>query len=463
MDRADPMSPVPPGPSASEPAAPGPTVPGWTRAATKLLVVGFLIREAFSFWTGHPYDFEVWIRTGHAVASGQNPYALWPPIPGVSISYYNQSLPSAAYPPFFPLLLGGLYRLWEAVGGGNRFVLYFLLKQPQIAGDAAVAFLLHRVTARWTGRASTAMAALGFWSLFPYAILLSAVWGQFDSLVVALVLLVCLAASGFERNVLYGLGIFVKWITAIFLPLEAFAARGGRRAYVLVAAAVPLLATLAVFAAFGWGFTNVVAATVSQSRGGGGGMSWVGIVTSFLLNPTLSRVPYLDLALSYVWVPAVLAAGWVGARWFRTGEPEGILRALLLVTTVFLLTRWGLYEQYLLYLFALLAVDLFVFHPGRKELARLVTILAWVFLLFNNDFLIRFLSPLSPAVTTFTQSLDRNPVFGTVRGYALLVLCALVTVTLVQVAWTFLHDDPAPVPWLYFRKAPASRPDPGGA
>jgi hypothetical protein len=27
----------------------------------QILVVGLVIREALSFWTGHPYDFEVWL------------------------------------------------------------------------------------------------------------------------------------------------------------------------------------------------------------------------------------------------------------------------------------------------------------------------------------------------------------------------------------------------------------------
>jgi len=440
-----------------EAAGTGP-VPAWTSTATKILVLGVLLREAFSFWTGHPYDFEVWIRTGHAVALGQNPYAFWPPVPGVSIAFYNQTLPSAAYLPFFPLLLGGLYRLWMTVGFGNRFVLYFLLKQPPIAGDALVAYLLHRVVARWSGRAAAARTALTFWSLFPYAIVISAIWGQFDSLVVALVLLTLLVTAPLERQLLYGLGIFVKWITVVFLPLEAFAARGLRRGYFVVGVAVPVLATVAVFWAFHWGFTNVAAASVSESHGGGGGMSWVGILTSFLVNPTLQRVPYLDLALSYVWVPAVVLAGWFAAPWFRGGTSEGVLRAVLLVTTVFLLTRWGLYEQYLLYLFALCAVDILVFHPGRLAIARLLTVLASVYLLFNNDFGIRFLAPLSPSVTAFTDGLDANPLFGVIRAYALLVLCTLVTVTLVQIVRMYGRDEATPIPWIYLRFRRASPP-----
>lgn len=434
--------------------------PGWAplpAAAWKVLVAGLLLREGFSFWTGHPYDFEIWIRTGHAVAQGFNPYAYWPPIPGVSIAYLNIDLPSAAYLPFWPLLTGGLYRFWECVGGGNRFVLYFLLKQPPIVGDVVVAYLLYQVVMRWTGQAPTATSALAFWSFFPYAIIISAIWGQFDSIVVALVLMVFLVRGPLARNVLYGGGIFVKWITAIYLPLEAFAERGWRRGYILLALVIPAALTVAVFLGLGWGFGNVIAASTSQTRGGGGGMNWVGILTSGPVNPALSSITGLDPALSYLWVPAILVAGWAAARWFSPDHPAGALRAMALVTTVFLLFRWGLYEQYMVYLFALVLLDVLVFHPGRRRLFQWVYSLSLVYLLVNNDLGIRFLAPLGPGFTNFTGALDASPIYGGVRVWVLIALCVLMTVTLVRLVFTYYRDDPAPTPWWRLRapSAPA--------
>ena len=168
-------------------------------------MIGLLVREAFSFWTGNPYDVEVWIRTGHAVANGMNPYvSFWEPVPGVSFAFLNSTLPSAAYLPFWPALLGELYRLWEIMGGGNRFVLYFLIKQPSILGDFLTAALLYALVLRWTGQRNAALGALTFWSFFPYAIIISAIWGQFDSLVVAVILAALLYREPVERNLLYG-------------------------------------------------------------------------------------------------------------------------------------------------------------------------------------------------------------------------------------------------------------------
>ncbi|HTT34769.1 MAG TPA: hypothetical protein VMH78_02730 [Thermoplasmata archaeon] len=423
---------------------------GLPAAAWRAVVLGLLIREGFSFWTGHPYDFEVWIRTGHAVAAGTNPYAFWPSIPGVSISYIGVPLPSAAYLPFWPLVTGGLYRLWEAVGGGNRFVLYFLLKQPPILGDTATALLLYRAVVAWRGDAATALRAVRGWSFFPYAILIGAVWGQFDSLVVASIVAGLLARRSWGRVASHGWGIFVKWVTAIFLPLEAFAARGLRRAEFLLGLAIPAVATVAVFVVFGWGFTNVVAASTSQSRGGGGGMNWVGVLTSPPINPFLAAHPAVGFALSYLWVPAVLLAGWLGARWMATGRPEAVLRAMILVTLAFLLFRWGLYEQYMLYLFVLLWLDILLFHPDRGSLWRWTNAVAWAYLLINNDLAIRFLSPLSPSVTAFTDTLDASPAYGTVRVYAGIAVAILMTVLLARLVLVYLRDERSADPWWRF-------------
>lgn len=435
------------------------------RPATTLLLAGLAVRELLCAWTGHPYDFEVWIRTGHAVAQGLNPYAFWPPVPGLSFGYRSSEIASAAYLPLWPLATGGLFRVWEAVGGGDRFVLYFLLKQPPIAGDLATAYLLYRLAGRWSGSAATARRVLAFWCLFPYTIAVTAVWGQFDALVVPAVLGLFWARGPLARNLLYGVGILAKWISAIFLPLELFAERGGRRMGVVVALAVPVAATFGTFAAFGWGLPHLLAASVSQSHGGGGGMSWVALVSVPPLGPVVDRLPAIPRALSYLWVPAVFAAGYWAAPRYASGRPGAVLQALLVVTTVFLLFRWGLYEQYLLYLFPLALLDVAVFHPGRRPLFLGTIVIASVFLVINNDLGLRFLAPLVPSLSATTVALDSSPVYGPIRAYLLLGLAVVVTATLVQLLRAYVRDEPAPLPWWRWiptglRPAPDVRPGP---
>jgi hypothetical protein len=415
-----------------------------------VLLSGLALREVLSFWTGHPYDLEVWIRTGSEVAHGSNPYtSFWPSVPGASFAYLQQSLPSAAYLPFWPVLLGELYRTWLAFGGGDRFVLYFLLKQPGIAADVVSAYLLYRLAGRWGASPDRAKALLAFWSFFPYAVVITAIWGQFDSIMVALVLALLFARGALERNLVYGLGIFVKWLTVIFLPFEVLRERGFRRLGLLVALALPAALTLVAFLLEGWSFTGISATAVSQTHGGGLGMNYAFLLSLSPVPAVLSTVPYFYTAVAYLWAPGVVVAGAIARRWVATQGPAAELRAVLLVVTVFLLLRWGLYEQYLLYLFALLALDVAVFHPDRRGFLLFVNVLASTDLLVNNDLGIRFLSPLNGQVQPFTATIDASGTWGVARTWALAALAAIVTLTLVQLVRSLLRNEPSPRPWLY--------------
>jgi len=417
-------------------------------AAWKILLLGFLIREGFSFWTGHPYDLDSWIRTGYAVAHGTNPYlAFWPAVPGVSVGFLNQTLPSASYLPFWPAMLGGLYRTWEAVGGGDRFVLYWLIKQPPIIADILTAYLLFQLVRRWTGSVTSAVVALTYWSLFPYAILITGVWGQFDSLVVAVLLAILYVRGLPSRNLLIGLGIFVKWLTAIFLPLEVFRERGLRRLGFLLALALPFVLTLAVFVGLGWSFEGIQATAGSQTHGGGGGMNYAFALSFGPLPAILFAVPWFYLVVVYLWVPGVVLGGWLAARWLRSTDPRTELRAMMFVTSLFLLLRWGLYEQYMLYIFSLLVLDIVAFHPDRRAFFRLTYVLASAYLTANNTLGIWFLSPLNSGFETYVAGVDSAPVTGPIRAYSLLVLSLLMTVTLIQLVYLLFRDEARPRLW----------------
>ncbi len=421
----------------------------WPRAAT-FLVIGLLIREAFSFWTGHPYDFEVWIRTGYVVAHGTNPYiAFWPAAPGGSIDSFTGTLPSAAYLPFWPLVTGGSYQLYLAVGGGDRFVYYFFLKQVPIFADVATAFLLYRLVQNWTGDYTLATRALAFWCLFPYAIVITAVWGQFDSVEVLCLLAILLVAGTPRRNLAYGIGILVKWVTVIYLPFEFFRERGLRRLWILLGLAVPAALTVVVFLALRWPFTGIEATTTSEAGGGGGAMNYARLFELAPIYNAAVRVPGLLTLLPYLFVPVVFAVGWVMAKRVRTaGGPRAELTCLLAIMGAFLLTRWGLNEQYFLYLFAPMALDIYVFHPGRRDLYTYIGTLASAFLIVNNTFGIWFLTPLNVGYDTWAINFNRHALSSPIREYTLDGLAILITLSLVQLVWALLQDQPHPRPWL---------------
>jgi hypothetical protein len=417
-------------------------------ALAALLLAGLLVREAFSFWTGQPYDFEVWIRTGYVVGHGTDPYpSFWPPVPGLSIAYESRDLTPAAYLPFWSLYTGGAYRAFLAVGGGNRFVYYFLLKQGPIVADVVTAGLLYRLVLRGGGERSLALQAAAFWSFFPYAILISAVWGQFDSIAVVLVLVSLVSVDPARKNLVYGLGIFVKWVTAMFLPFEVLRRRGWDRLWVGVAVLVPIALTGSVFLVLGWGLGGVGGLATSESGGIGGGMNWARLVSPFGPAASVGNLPMATTLFEVLWIPGVVVAGWFAAKPPDGQNLGGEVDAVVGIVTVFLLLRWGLNEQYLLYLFAPLLVDVMVFHRDRVELFVSMVGLALAFLIINNTLLVPFLSPLGPQYQSWAYAANNAPFWDPLRLWSLDVLAVLVTITLAQLAYVVLARSERTTPW----------------
>ncbi len=431
-----------------------------------VLLVGLLVREAFSFWTGQPYDFEVWIRTGYVVGHGTDPYSsFWPPVPGLSIAYFNRNLTAAAYLPFWSLYTGGAYQTYVAIGGGNRFVYYFLLKQGPILADVATAGLLYQIVYRGSSDRGLALRAAAFWSIFPYAILISAVWGQFDSIAVVVVLASLLVVEPSRKNLSYGLGIFVKWVTAMFLPFEIFRRRGRDRLWVVVALLVPLILSGLVFWALRWNLTGVGGLVASESGGIGGGMNWARLVSPFGPAAFVGPLPFATTLFEVLWIPGVVAAGWFAAKHVEGRALGGEVDAIVGIVTVFLLLRWGLNEQYMLYLFAPLLVDVMVFHRERAELFATLTGLALGFLLINNTLLMPFLSPLGPQYQAWAYTANNAPFWDPLRLWSLDLLAVLVTITLAQLAYVVLARSDRTAPWfvqlgryLFGRTTPGASP-----
>jgi hypothetical protein len=439
------------------PSAPAPDHPiaerrHWLtpRPLAVVLLLGLLIRESLSFWTGHPYDFEIWIRTGYVVSHGTDPYsAFWPPVPGLSIAYFHRNLTAAAYLPFWSLYTAASYQGYLAFGGGNRFVYYFLLKQAPIAADVLTAYLLYRIVERATGNRTRALSAAAFWSFFPYAILIAAVWGQFDPIAVAIILASVLTVDAPRKNLLYGLGILVKWVTAMFLPLEVFRRSGTARWWVALAILVPAVLTGIVFLSFHWGFAGLGGITGGEVGGIGGGMNWARLVSPY--GPLALTGPYtlVDFGLAVLWVPGVIGAGWLLARGLAAADLGGEVNAVVGIVAVFLLLRWGLNEQYMLYLFAPLLVDVLVYHRERRALFATLSVLCLTFLVINNTLLVPFLSPLGPQYEAWTYAANNAPFWDPLRLWSLDVLAVLITITLAQLALVVLTRKDRATPWLF--------------
>ena len=379
---------------------------GSWRKCNGLLLLGLLIRECFSFWTGHPSDFELWVRLGYAMVHGGDPYGILPAVPGLSFAdvfgYHNTA--TIAYLPFWPILTGLIYLLYSLLGWDNRFFYYFLLKQPIILGDVGLAYLIFSyVRSRKTEK--EALWALSFWLFSPFSIIMSGIWGMFDSIAISFVFLSMMSASQTRKAIWGGLAIFAKSIPIIYAAPVTMKRLSDLWAPLLSITFAVLLSTI-TFVIMRWPLSVATTSVVASAFKGYWSLSaWDALYyLSYLgLLPTLS--PPLYQTLGILWVPALVLFTWIAIRRFGRELDYGLIQAMLVCTLVFLIFKARTAEQYALYLFALAVIDVALWHPERKRLLLVTLVVAMIFLVVNNFLLVRFLSPVYPGFVGFENAM----------------------------------------------------------
>jgi hypothetical protein len=369
------------------------------------LILGILLREVFSFWTGHPFDFELWVRMGYSIVHGQNPYLLSHVAPGLTFAtdFGVGATPTIAYLPFWPLATAFIYVLYADLGIANRFFYYFMLKQPIIFGDVWLGYLIFSFVRAHNPRVSKWAAR--FWLLNPYAIILSGIWGMFDSLAMGFVLVAIRARKETGRTLNSAMAIFVKSIPVIYTVPLVLKTRRGWWALIL-AVMIPGALTLLVLSVFNWSLSVAVQTLVSTMPKGGETMSAWDSLFFLSANNLLPNwvYPYLSL-LGSIWIPAVAISIILAYKRFGVSSTGAVIQSLLLITCVFLIFKAQVNEQYAVYILALGVLDVAVWHPQRKRLLSLMLISALAFLVVNNLLLIRFLQPIYSQATTLEANL----------------------------------------------------------
>ena len=370
-----------------------------------LLVAAILVREAFSFWTGHPFDFEIWVRTGYTVGHGTSPYLPMPYVPGLSFAsdFGGPGLdPLIGYLPFWPVLLGGIYKLYVLIGSPSRFVYYFLLKQPIIACDVLLGYYLYRYVER--RGSNEASFVLKVWLFSPLNIVFSAIWGMWDAIPMLFVVFALMARPGAYRGAWSGLATFAKSIPIIFaIPLSW----GPNKVRNLgLALGIPVVASLAIVWLAGWQVTSFQIAVQSTLARGGSSLSlWetvyylnsIGLISNSVLNSFVST--------GYVWILAVAIATVLAYRWFGFDTERGVIQSMLLLTLTFLLLRGVVNEQYALYFYALALIDVALWSPERRRLVLVGIAAVLMFNATNVLLFIRYVAPIVPQALTIEANL----------------------------------------------------------
>ncbi len=346
---------------------------------------------------------------GYAVVHGVNPYAPLGPVAGLTFAniYSPQDSATVAYLPFWPLVTGLLYLVYMAVGFDNRFAYYFLLKQPIIAGDMFLAYLLYHYISSRTSRQGPSLWAARFWALSPFTLILSGIWGMFDSLSMCFILASIMTSNYMKRSLWTGIGIFTKSLALIY-AIPATIRKTRTWWGLVVAVGLPALATILTLVGMGWSISTFTATLASTVVKGGGSMSaW----DAFYYMNYLRIIPVLptELAdiLGFLWVPAIVVFTALAFRKFGFETEYGLVQSMLVVTLVFLIFKARVTEQYAIYLLVLAVMDVALWNPKRKPLLTATTATALFFLIVNNYFLIRFLSPVYPDYTKIEFGLSQ--------------------------------------------------------
>ena len=378
------------------------------------IVVLFIIQSVLSLWTGQPYDMKVWFQTGVWMNQGANIYA--PP---------NH----IGYPPLWAFWCALAYNVYNFFG--NNIELWrFTVKLPVIFAQFALAFVIGKYVETPFGLRPARQVCwiiLG-WSFFIYV---GAVWGQINALSALLTFLAFYAVTSHKTKagaVLLGLAIALKTYPLITVPAFIafiFRNQGKKEAgrFTILAIAVPLLFTLAVFAIFQWDITYFLrtifySTPVFESdpflQNIGAMNFW-----SFVALQGIDIVPLWPLRL--LWIPLLAACTVFWIRKPKLDEKDFVL-SIISFYLLFMFSYGWISEQTFIDPLPFIFLFILAFQPKRAYLYGLVAIQGFVYIFsVANQSLFIFtplLERLSPRLLADLNSfhLENGPLVHSIRG-----------------------------------------------
>jgi hypothetical protein len=216
-----------------------------------ILTLGVLIRVALMPFTAHPFDVYVWHRLILGIVENPTSVTFFPPmlfytlVPVAFIYEWSSSMLGVSPTP--------LESLPEILNPDPRYGIRYitdlsfniLVKTPFLVADILAALIIFKLIEDLSRDKTKPSWAAAVWFLNPYLILISAVWGMFDSLptlfsIFSLWLLLRrrldLSASTMAVAAAYKLYPAVFLLPTILFALKSglFASRGAALRYILV-------------------------------------------------------------------------------------------------------------------------------------------------------------------------------------------------------------------------------------
>jgi len=326
----------------------------WTWLRTpdrRLLVLSILIQVGLALLAyDNSHDLRIFQATGYLVGTGHSPY-----VPLDLRAVFHREVfhgrYAIGYPPPWPLLLGGIYRLSYALVA-NLHLYAVAIKLPVIAANAGLAYL--GGAALQNLGAAPAVARRAWLALLfnPLLLYVGAVWGQIDAIVALFALAALLLVISGRRDlsaITLALAVCVKppaapMLLAVLLFVGAGAVSRAVR-YAAVFTVGVLVFYVLPFLALGWDATPVRAANAQFSMIGA--MSFTAVAGLWTDALVLEGHWWL---LGLLWIPVLLVAAQL-ARGRARGAP-GLLAVAVALTLVFFLSRTWLAEPNVLVVLA---------------------------------------------------------------------------------------------------------------
>ena len=355
----------------------------WVNKDMGYLLLSILIQLVLGYFFGHAYDIKIFMATGYMVANGRDPYIL-PNLTGVFHNPAFQTMSSIGYPPPWPLILGLIY-LSSYAWTHNLLVYNLAIKLPIIVANICLAYLVSDILKDQGVSKDLSHKAWLFLLLNPFLFYFTTAWGQFDSVVVVLVI-----ASLFllhKRNLIASAILLALAIALKPTPVPIVLAAGlylwgapWKRLVVFFIALVFSLVALIVlpFIIFNWNASPIYHGWNAQFTVSGG----MSLARLYVLFTDTTILPGNWWLLGVLWLPVVfITAAFLQRR--EHGLP-GLLQQSLVLVLIFYLTRTWLSEQNLPLVLPLVLMLVYL-----KKLPKLTLPAVWIlpllFTIFNTS------------------------------------------------------------------------------
>lgn len=332
-------------------------------------------------FTAQPADMQSWKTIGAAIYSGQNPYTL--PAYGL------------VYPPLWGFICSIAYAIFTQTQ--NPFVFNLTIKLPIIAADIAIAGTIETIILSKTKDQKIARGAMILYLFNPVAIILSSLWGMFDSIPVFLVLLsmLFLTRKQYAKSSLaLGVGIAFKGLyPALLVPLFLYIVakteveKRQPLKYLALSAVVPVVTSIPFIMADAIAY---VSRTIHH------------YVERHLSNLTYWLAVRLvlpqnqDIVSTISFVTFVVAFPTVYIYILRKADAGMTAKTMTQVILAFFLVSTTVNEQYVIWLLPPMIIYTMTIKQKTKIFVYAITTIATIYAIANNG--TSFLTPVSPQI-----------------------------------------------------------------